>query len=244
MRIEPKPGPWQPECSSAQCELPDSVLASSRTPILSPRPCVLVRRLGTVEYATSWHAMREFTLKRVTDTPDELWLLQHPPVYTLGVAARSIHLPRFDNGIPVIKSDRGGQITYHGPGQPIVYLLLDMQRRQITVRPLVRLIEDAVISLLAQYGITASGRNDAPGVYAGDAKVAALGLRIRNGRCYHGVALNVAMDLQPFQAIDPCGYPGLAVTQTRNLGIAASPEVLGEQLIYHLETRLQKQVSS
>ncbi len=244
MRIEPKPRPSLPDGSSAQCELTDSVLASSRTPTPKPRPCVLVRRLGTVEYATSWHAMREFTLKRVTDTPDELWLLQHPPVYTLGVAARSRHLPRFDNGIPVIKSDRGGQITYHGPGQPIVYLLLDMQRRQITVRPLVRLIEDAVISLLAQYGITASGRNDAPGVYSGDAKVAALGLRIRNGRCYHGLALNVAMDLQPFQVIDPCGYPGLAVTQTRNLGIAASPEVLGEQLIYHLETRLQKQVSS
>jgi lipoyl(octanoyl) transferase len=182
--------------------------------------------------------MRDFTLQRTADTCDELWLLQHPPVYTLGVATRDEHLPRFDNSIPVVKTDRGGQITYHGPGQLIIYLLLDMQRLKISVRPLVRLIESVVIDLLGQHGVTASGRLDAPGVYAGNAKVAALGLRIRNGRCYHGLALNVDMDLQPFRAIDPCGYPGLEVTQTRDLGISASLEVLEEQLIRHLEMRL------
>lgn len=200
---------------------------------------IAVRRLGLADFEPTWQAMRDFTLARAADTPDELWVLQHPPVYTLGVAARSQHLPRIDNGIPVVKTDRGGQITYHGPGQVIVYLLLDMQRRKITVRPLVRLMEMAVIDLLAEYGVAASGRVDAPGVYAGDAKVAALGLRIRNGRCYHGLALNVDMDLTPFRAIDPCGYAGLEVTQTRDLGIPDTQDVLGEKLVRHLTTRLQ-----
>ena len=217
----------------------DSVhpVGSSR---LSPATPVVIKRLGVADYRSTWQAMRDFTLARATDTADELWVLQHPAVYTLGVAARAQHLPRFDNGIPVVKTDRGGQITYHGPGQPVIYLLLDMQRRKLTVRPLVRLMEMAVIDLLAEYGVTASGRVDAPGVYAGNAKVAALGLRIRNGRCYHGLALNVDMNLDPFRAIDPCGYPGLEVTQTRDLGIADAPDVLGEKLIRHLATRLQK----
>jgi lipoyl(octanoyl) transferase len=198
-----------------------------------------IKRLGAVDYVATWHAMRDFTLRRTSATPDEMWLVQHPPVYTLGVAARAEHLPRFDNGIPVVKTDRGGQITCHGPGQPVVYLLLDLHRRKITVRPLVRLMEMAVIDLLAEYHVTANGRADAPGVYAGNAKVAALGLRIRNGRCYHGLALNVDMDLNPFHAIDPCGYPGLAVTQTRDLGIADTADVLAEKLLGHLTTRLQ-----
>jgi lipoyl(octanoyl) transferase len=205
---------------------------------------LVIKRLGMVDYVATWHAMRDFTLQRTAATPDELWLVQHPAVYTLGIATRTQHLPRFDNGIPVVKTDRGGQITYHGPGQPIVYLLLDMQRRKLTVRPLVRLMEMAVIDLLEEYGVPASGRVDAPGVYAGDAKIAALGLRIRNGRCYHGVALNVDMDLSPFQAIDPCGYPGLAVTQTRDLGIRAMPDELGGKLVRHLEKRLQKVLTS
>ena len=206
---------------------------------LTPHPSLVVKRLGAVDYVATWHAMQDFTLQRTAETPDELWLVQHPAVYTLGVAARPEHLPRLDNGIPVVKTDRGGQITFHGPGQPVVYLLLDMQRRKITVRPLVRLMEMAVIDLLAEYGVTASGRVDAPGVYVGDAKVAALGLRIRNGRCYHGIALNADMDLTPFRAIDPCGYPGLAVTQTRDLGIRATPDELGEKLVRHLDKRLR-----
>jgi lipoyl(octanoyl) transferase len=182
--------------------------------------------------------MRDFTARRTADTPDELWLLQHPPVYTLGIATRPQHLPRLDTGIPLVKTDRGGQITYHGPGQPVIYLLLDMQRRGVTVRPLVRLMENAVIDLLADYGVAARGSADAPGVYVGKAKIAALGLRIRNGCCYHGVALNVDMDLDPFKAIDPCGYPGLDVTQLRDLGVADGPDIAGGKLTQCLLARL------
>jgi lipoyl(octanoyl) transferase len=182
--------------------------------------------------------MQDFTAARTADTPDEIWLLQHPPIYTLGVAGKPEHLPRAANGIPVVRSDRGGQITYHGPGQLVIYLLLDLRRRGLGVRPLVRAMEGAVIDLLAAYGTAARGRNDAPGVYVGAAKIAALGLRIRNGCCYHGLALNVDMDLSPFDAINPCGYPGLEVTQTRDLGIADSLAALGEKLVEHLLLRL------
>ncbi|MBI3044722.1 MAG: lipoyl(octanoyl) transferase LipB [Betaproteobacteria bacterium] len=199
---------------------------------------VHVRRLGRVDYEPAWRAMREFTSARSTDSADELWLLEHPPVYTLGIAGRDEHLPRAENGIPVIRTDRGGQITYHGPGQVVLYLLLDMRRRGLSVRPLVRLMEKAVIDLLAGYGLAAAGRIEAPGVYVGDAKIAALGLRIRNGCCYHGLAFNVDMDLSPFRAIDPCGYSGLAVTQTRDLGIVDGAGVLGDKLLDHLLRRL------
>ena len=197
-------------------------------------PQTRVRRLGLVDYERTWHAMRELTAARTPETPDEIWMLEHPPVYTLGVAGRSGHLPRGANTIPVIKVDRGGQITFHGPGQVVVYLLLDMRRRGLTVRPLVRIMERAVIDLLAAYGIGAEGRTEAPGVYVSGAKIAALGLRVKNGCCYHGIAFNVDMDLSPFHAVDPCGYPGLAVTQARDLGIAGSAERLGEELIDHL----------
>ena len=197
-----------------------------------------VRRLGRTEYESTWHAMQEFTARRGSEGADELWLTEHAPVYTLGVAGRAAHLPRTDNGIPVVKVDRGGQITYHGPGQVVAYLLLDMRRRGLTVRPLVRMMEHAVIDLLAGYGIAAEGRTEAPGVYVGGAKIAALGLRIRNGRCYHGLAFNVDMDLSPFHAIDPCGYSGLAVTQARDLGIADGAELLGEKLVDHLLKKL------
>lgn len=202
------------------------------------RTSPIVTRLGRVDYLPTWRAMQDFTAARTADTPDEIWLLQHPPVYTLGVAGKPEHLPRADNGIPVVRSDRGGQITYHGPGQLVIYLLLDMRRRGLGVRPLVRTMEGAVIDLLAAYGTPARGRNDAPGVYVGAAKIAALGLRIRNGCCYHGLALNVDMDLSPFDAINPCGYPGLEVTQTRDLGIADSLAALGEKLVAHLLLRL------
>jgi lipoyl(octanoyl) transferase len=197
-----------------------------------------VRKLGTADYKPTWRAMQDFTAHRTPDTLDELWLVQHPPVYTLGIAGREEHLPRIDNGIPVIKTDRGGQITYHGPGQIIVYLLLDMQRRRLSVRPLVRLMEQAVINLLDAHAVVASGRAEAPGVYVGNAKIAALGLRIKHGCCYHGIALNVDMDLGPFRAIDPCGYPGLDVTQTRDVGIAEPLDKLGKKLIEHLTALL------
>lgn len=202
---------------------------------------ITVRKLGLADYEPTWRAMQEFTARRVTDTPDEIWLLQHPPVYTLGVAGKPEHLPRADNGIAVVRSDRGGQITYHGRGQLIVYLLLDMRRRGLSVRPLVRMMERAVIDLLGDYGTAARGRNEAPGVYVGNAKIAALGLRIRNGCCYHGLALNVDMNLTPFAAINPCGYPDLAVTQTRDLGIADSLEALSGKLVEHLLLRLNDQ---
>ena len=195
---------------------------------------VRVRRLGRVEYEPAWRAMRDFTAQRGGNGVDELWLTEHPPVYTLGVAGRAAHLPRADNGIPVIKVDRGGQITYHGPGQAVLYILLDLRRRGLGVRALVRMMERAVIDLLADRGVTAEGRVEAPGVYVNGAKIAALGLRVRNGCCYHGLAFNVDMDLSPFRVIDPCGYSGLAVTQARDLGVAGTTETLGEDLVRHL----------
>ncbi|MEK6594536.1 MAG: lipoyl(octanoyl) transferase LipB [Pseudomonadota bacterium] len=206
-------------------------------PISQPVP--VIRQLGQVEYEPTWREMQEFTARRTADTPDEMWVLQHPPVYTLGIAGKTEHLPRIDNGIPVIRTDRGGQITYHGPGQIVIYLLLDLRRRGLAVRPLVRRMEQAVINLLAESGVAAQGRIDAPGVYVDNAKIAALGLRIRNGCCYHGLALNVDMDLSPFHAINPCGYPGQAVTQMRDLGIAASAQLAGAGLTQHLTRILQ-----
>lgn len=199
----------------------------------------VIHRLGEVPYAPTLECMRAFTLARASNTRDELWLLEHPPVYTAGIAAKTEHWPRIDNGIPVLRIDRGGQITYHGPGQLIAYLLLDLRRRNLSVRPLVRRMEQAVIDVLAGYGITAHGKPEAPGVYIGDAKIAALGLRVRNGCCYHGLALNVDVDLAPFQAINPCGYPGLEVTRTLDLGITDSRAQIGERLLHCLLEKLQ-----
>ena len=210
---------------------------SGRVPGGRP-PVVTVRRLGVVPYEPTWREMQRFTASRTTSVPDELWLLQHLPVYTIGLAGRADHLPKRETGIPVIKVDRGGQITYHGPGQLVVYALLDLRRMGIGVRALVRRLEASVIDLLAGYGVSARGSEAAPGVYVGDAKVAALGLRARNGCCYHGLAVNVDMDLQPFLEIDPCGYPGLAVTQARSLGITDAPELLGEKLVRSVLKRL------
>ena len=212
----------------------DSLPASASTPEATAPAMLVIRRLGRVDYEPAWRAMQAFTTSRADDTPDELWLLEHPPVYTLGLAGRAEHLPRAANGIPVIQIDRGGQITYHGPGQIVIYLLLDMRRRALGIRPLVRLMEQAVINLLADHGVTAINRTDAPGVYVNGAKIAALGLRIRRGGCYHGLALNADMDLAPFRDINPCGYEGLEVTQTRDLGLTAAPDALGEQLVQHL----------
>jgi lipoyl(octanoyl) transferase len=181
-----------------------------------PRTTLAVRRLGLREYGPAWRAMQAFTDRRGPDTPDELWLLQHPPVYTLGQAGRPEHVLD-PGGIPVVKIDRGGQVTYHGPGQLVAYLLLDLRRAGFGVKRLVHLLEQSVIDLLAGYGIECYARPDAPGVYVDGAKIAALGLRVRRGCSFHGLALNVDMDLEPFSRIDPCGYPGLAVTQIADL---------------------------
>jgi lipoyl(octanoyl) transferase len=183
--------------------------------------------------------MQAFTAERAPSTPDELWIVEHPPVYTLGIAARPEHLPRADNGIPVVRTDRGGQITYHGPGQVVAYTLVDLRRRHLTVRALVRKLENAVIELLGDHGIRASGREEAPGVYVDGAKVAALGLRIRNGCSYHGLSLNVDMDLAPFDVINPCGYAGLAVTQTRALGMRQGADAVATGLIAELSAQLE-----
>jgi lipoyl(octanoyl) transferase len=193
---------------------------------MSPR----IRRLGRVDYEPTWQAMQSFTAGRAPDTPDELWLVEHPPVFTLGQAGRREHVLA-DLGIPVVAIDRGGQVTYHGPGQVVVYVLLDLRRRGYGVKELVSRLEQAVIDLLADLGVAAERLAGAPGVYVGGAKIAALGLRIRNGCSYHGLALNVAMDLAPFAAINPCGYAGMRVTQTRDLGVALSPEEVGERLL-------------
>jgi lipoyl(octanoyl) transferase len=208
----------------------NGIVAVAPAGVSARAPQLLERRLGRVDYEPTWRAMQAYTSARSESSPDELWLLEHAPVYTLGIAGRDAHRPRAANGIPVVRTDRGGQITYHGPGQVVIYLLLDMRRRGLSVRPLVRIMERAVIDLLAGYGVEAEGRADAPGVYVGGAKVAALGLRVRNGCCYHGLALNVDMDLSPFHAIDPCGYPGLAVTQARDLGIGDDAATVGGKL--------------
>ncbi|MFC5301941.1 lipoyl(octanoyl) transferase LipB [Azospira restricta] len=200
---------------------------------------MIVRDLGRADYEPTWRAMMAFTAGRSAETPDELWVVEHPPVFTLGQAGKPEHL-LVDAGIPLVKIDRGGQITYHGPGQVVVYLLLDLPRRRLKVRELVSCIEQAVIDCLGEHGVTAERRDGAPGVYVGAAKVAALGLRVRNGCCYHGVSLNVDMDLSPFAAINPCGYAGMAVTQTKDLGIPLTPPQAAEALTRHLIAQLEQ----
>jgi lipoyl(octanoyl) transferase len=175
-----------------------------------------VRHLGEVDYQQTWQKMQDFTNSRQQHTVDELWFLQHPPVYTLGKNGKAEHVLN-PADIPVINSDRGGQVTYHGPGQIVVYTLLDLNRLKIGVRQLVTVIEQSIIELLAVYGVNSNARRDAPGVYVNDAKIAALGLRVRKGCSFHGLALNVDMDLEPFSRINPCGYEGLEITQLKNL---------------------------
>lgn len=196
-----------------------------------------LRRLGLTDYEPTWKAMQAFTAARSADTRDELWLTEHPPVYTLGLNRKDVRQPWRDD-IPLVLTDRGGKITYHGPGQIVLYLLLDLKRRGMTVRQLVDRMEGAIVALLAQYGVAAAGQPDAPGVYVNGAKIASLGLRLKNGSCYHGLSLNVDMDLSPFSAIDPCGYRGLQVTQTKDLGIGDDMNTLAEKLLVHLQTQL------
>ena len=194
---------------------------------------IIVKRLGRVPYGDALRAMREFTTGRTAATPDEIWVVEHPPVYTLGQGATSAL--KQDVGIPVVASDRGGEITYHGPGQAILYTLVDLARRHITVKRFVWLLEQAVIDLV---GERAERRPGAPGVYVGGAKLAALGIRVKRGRAYHGLAINVDMDLAPFAAIDPCGYPGLQVTRLRDLGPAENATQVGDRLARILVQRL------
>lgn len=181
-------------------------------------PGIVVESLGLVPYEPTWQAMRELTATRGPETPDRLWLLEHPPVYTLGLAGKIEHLLEASE-VPVVKIDRGGQITYHGPGQAVIYLLIDLARRRLKVRELVTLMEQAIIDVLADWNIAAERRAGAPGVYTDDAKIAALGLKISRGCSYHGLSLNVDMDLAPFFRINPCGYEGLRTTQLADMGV-------------------------
>jgi lipoyl(octanoyl) transferase len=201
-------------------------------------PPILVRRLGCAEYVSTWRSMQRFTAQRDSDTVDEIWVAQHPPVFTVGLNGKPEHGPCVATAIPVVKVDRGGQITYHGPGQVVLYSLLDLKRRALGVRALVTMLEQAVIDLLDDYNVRAERRPGAPGVYVGAAKIAALGLRVKNQCCYHGLAFNVDMDLSPFSLINPCGYRGLAVTQAKELGIADGIEALSEKLLVKLLNQL------
>jgi lipoyl(octanoyl) transferase len=198
---------------------------------------VIIRRRGLCDYEPIWHEMQSFTLQRDADTPDEIWLLQHPPVFTLGRNAKQEHILNPGN-IPVIPIDRGGQVTYHGPGQLMIYTLVNLKRLGLGIRDFVTRLEQAVIDLLAEYDIEAHGRRDAPGVYVGDAKIAALGLRVKHGCTYHGLALNIDMDLSPFDRINPCGYAGLPVTQLQDLGISDSIENISDRFLEHLLANL------
>jgi lipoyl(octanoyl) transferase len=211
------------------------VPTTTATPL--PHPANLatwkVRRLGLQDYQTTWRAMQDFTAQRNAATTDELWFVEHPAVFTLGLNGKPEHVLA-SSEIPVIKVDRGGQVTYHGPGQLVTYVLLNVASRHLSVRQLVQRLEQAVIDLLGEFNVVATARREAPGVYVRQRKVAALGLRIRKGCSYHGLALNVAMDLSPFSLINPCGYRGMEVTQLRDLGIDLSVAAVSERLESHL----------
>jgi lipoyl(octanoyl) transferase len=193
---------------------------------------VITRQLGLTDYKTTLQAMQAFTANRTAQTPDEIWLTEHAAVYTLGLNRKNVRLP--SNNIPVVLVDRGGKITYHGIGQVVIYVLLDLKRRNLNVRQLVNALEASIIALLAQFNVMAIAKADAPGVYVNNMKIASLGLRLKNNCCYHGLSLNVDMDLAPFSAIDPCGYVGLEVTQTKDLGISQNCAQMGELLLQKL----------
>jgi len=197
------------------------------------QPACVLRWLGRVEYEPTWRAMQTFTDTRGPQTPDEIWLLEHPPVFTLGMNGKREHLLA-PGDISVVQIDRGGQVTYHGPGQLVVYPLLDVRRLGIGVRQLVVSLENAVVAMLAEWNIGAAGRRDAPGVYVQQRKLASIGLRIRRGCSYHGLALNVSMNLEPFNRINPCGFSGLEVTDLRTLGVDLTVESVARKFAPHL----------
>ena len=198
---------------------------------------MLIKNLGRSDYRPTWEAMKVYTDSRGADSPDQLWLTEHEPVFTQGLNGRAEHLLA-PGDIPVVQIDRGGQVTYHGPGQLLLYCLLDIARLGLGVKSLVAGIENAIIELLGEYGIDAHTRPGAPGVYVAEAKIAALGLRIRKGCCYHGLSLNVDMDLEPFSRINPCGYRGLEVTQLRNFGVGDDLDRVGNRLAHLLIGKL------
>lgn len=196
-----------------------------------------IRQFGTTSYADTYEHMQTFTEQRDSDTPDEVWILQHEPVYTLGRNGKSHHILR-KNKIPVFKIDRGGQVTYHGPGQLIIYLLLDIKRRKVGVRKLVDIMEQVIIDYLASYNIVATRKESAPGVYVNDKKIAALGLRVTQGCTYHGLSFNIDMDLDPFKDINPCGYENLEVIQCSDFGIKESVDEIGLKIVESIESML------
>lgn len=198
---------------------------------------LIIRDLGLQDYEPIWKAMQKFTAERDETTPDELWCLEHPPVFTMGLNGKSKHLLNVDN-IPVIDIDRGGQVTYHGPGQLVIYTLIDLGRHNIGVKDLVNNIEQSIIQLLKKYNINAQGKENAPGVYVNGEKIAALGLRIKKNKSYHGLSLNIDMDLSPFLQINPCGYENLIVTQVKNLKPGVGLDTLKKELILHLSQLL------
>ena len=200
-------------------------------------PTLTVRRLGRRDYTPVWQAMQEYTAQRHSNSPDEIWLVEHPPVFTLGLNGKPEHVLAAGD-IPLVQTDRGGQVTYHGPGQLVAYLLFDLKRHGLGVRSLVSLIEQSIIDLLADYGIASQARQDAPGVYVDGAKIAALGLRIKRGCSYHGLSLNIDMDLTPFARINPCGYADLPVTQLRNLGRNENIDHVADALLAQLTRQL------
>ncbi|HEV8332108.1 MAG TPA: lipoyl(octanoyl) transferase LipB [Steroidobacteraceae bacterium] len=197
----------------------------------------LLRWLGRAEYEPTWRAMQSFTEQRGPQTRDEIWFLEHPPVFTLGMNAAREHVLA-PGDIPLVQIDRGGQVTYHGPGQLVVYPLLDVRRHALGVRQLVMALENAIIALLASWNIAATAKRDAPGIYVDGRKLASIGLRIRRGCSYHGLAFNVAMDLEPFRRINPCGYRGLEVTDLRTLGVSLELHSVAELLAPHLLSAL------
>lgn len=198
-----------------------------------------IKYLGSTDFSTTCKAMQAFTASRDAQTPDEIWVTQHPPVYSLGLNRKNTRMPSRSD-IPVIECDRGGKITYHGPGQLIVYVLLDLQRYGLTIRQLVTVMESAVITLLGHYGIQAIAQKDAPGVYVDGAKIASLGLRMKQHYCYHGLSLNVDMDLSPFSAIDPCGYANLPVTKMAALGITDDQATVVAGLLAEMQAQLMR----
>ena len=196
-------------------------------------PTPVVRRLGLVEYEPTWRAMQRFTDERDATTPDEIWFLEHPPVFTLGMNASRAHVLA-PGDIPVVQIDRGGQVTYHGPGQLVVYPLLDLRRSGLGIRDLVTALERSVIGLMADYGLVAEARRDAPGVYVDGRKLASVGIRVRRGASYHGLALNVSLELEPFGRINPCGYQGLEMTRLADLGGPGAVDAAASALEPHL----------
>ena len=203
---------------------------------------LISRNLGLTDYQTTLAAMQAFTASRLPETPDEIWLTEHPAIYTLGLNRKNVRLPA--NNIPIVLVDRGGKITYHGIGQVVIYTLIDLKRRNLNVRAFVDALEANIIALLGAYGLKTYAKKDAPGVYVQvndvEKKIASLGLRLKNNCCYHGLSLNIDMDLTPFSAIDPCGYVGLVVTQTKDLGINKTAAEMGEILLQKLKENLKR----